>query len=401
MRFVPVLIIIIIMAFLPSILYSRHVLKKKPGVTKRIVVAYAIPTLVILAFILIQDASRAMLIDFRILEWTLWGFLLYLLPINAYTACYIIDKIIYKFTKKSNKALHYIGASLALIIIFGLMIGMITRHNIQIRKVVIESEFLPKEFNGIRIAHITDLHLGNLSPRDNYLKKIIKKLNEQQVDILVFTGDMMNLTANEAKGSEGLFAEVSAPLGRYAVMGNHDYGDYISWNSVDEYETNLMATYKAYHKLGFTLLNDSALYITKNNDSIGIIGIENWGRPPFPRYGDLAEATTEFQPAKFNILLSHDPNHWLYEVSTDEQYHYINLTLSGHTHSAQIGLDLGRLGKWSPSQWIFETWDGLYEKDGQYLFISRGLGYVGIPFRLGMPAEITIIELCTNTNKND
>jgi predicted MPP superfamily phosphohydrolase len=123
--------------------------------------------------------------------------------------------------------------------------------------------------------------------------------------------------------------------------------------------------------------------------------VENWGKPPFPRYGDLAEATNNFEPAQFNILLSHDPNHWKSEVSIDERYKYINLTLSGHTHSAQIGIDLGNF-KWSPSQWIFEYWDGLYEKDGQYLFVSRGLGYVGIPFRLGMPAEISVI-----TMKND
>ena len=126
--------------------------------------------------------------------------------------------------------------------------------------------------------------------------------------------------------------------------------------------------------------------------TISVIGVENWGKPPFPRYGDLSKATKGFEPAQFNILLSHDPNHWKSEVSSDNKYKYIDLTLSGHTHSAQIGIELGE-SKWSPSQWIFDHWDGLYQKGTQYLFVSRGLGYVGIPFRLGMPAEISVITM--------
>ena len=407
MRFIPVLIVIIIMAFMPSVLYTRHILKTKRKTTRGIVLAYAIPTLLILAFILLQYATRSGLLDFKVMQWALWGFILAILPANIYVLFYIINKIIKLFTKKECKILHYIGAILAAIVTIGLIVGMATRHCIQVREVTIYSKNLPKEFDGIRIAHITDLHFGNLSPRDSYLEKIVTKLNEIDPDILVCTGDMMNLTAEEVNGLDDLFTSINAPLGRYAVMGNHDYGDYSKWESEEAKQANLKAAYEAYRRVGFVLLNDSAVQITNHKlqitdnttlstlnsklSTISVIGVENWGKPPFPRYGDLAEATENFTPAQFNILLSHDPNHWKEEV-VSEQYKYIDLTLSGHTHSAQIGINLGKF-KWSPSQWIFDHWDGLYQEGSQYLFVSRGLGYVGIPFRLGMPAEISVITM--------
>ena len=400
MRFIPVLIIIVVIAFLPSVLYSRHILKEKHAVTGGIVAAYAIPTMLILLFILLQFATRSGMLDCKVMQWALWGFILTILPANIYALFYILDKIVKLFTQKSCRTLHYIGAVMALIVALGLIIGMATRHCIKVREVTIYSKNLPKEFDGIRIAHITDLHLGNLSPRDSYLEKIVAKLSEINPEMLVCTGDMMNLTADEANGLDGLFTSVNAPLGRYAVMGNHDYGDYSKWESNEAKHANLMAAYEAYRRVGFVLLNDSAVQIAEYRlqstdtitlSTIGIIGVENWGKPPFPRYGDLAEATYKFEPAQFNILLSHDPNHWKSEVVSN-QYKYIDLTLSGHTHSAQIGIDLDNF-KWSPSQWIFDQWDGLYQEGSQYLFVSRGLGYVGIPFRLGMPAEISVIEL--------
>ena len=400
MRFIPVLIIIVVMAFMPSILYTRHILKTKQGITGGVIAAYAIPTLLILTFILLQYATRSGLLDFKIMQWALWSFILAILPTNIYALFYIINKIIKLFTKKNCKTLHYIGATLSIIVALGLIIGMITRHYIQVREVTICSKNLPKEFDGIRIAHITDLHFGNLSPRDSYLQKVVTKLNEIDPDMLVCTGDMMNLTADEVNGLDGLFTSINAPLGRYAVMGNHDYGDYSKWESEEAKQANLMAAYEAYRRVGFVLLNDSTVQITDNSthstfnsklSTISIIGVENWGKPPFPRYGDLAKATKGFEPAQFNILLSHDPNHWKSEVVSN-QYKYIDLTLSGHTHSAQIGINLGKF-KWSPSQWIFNQWDGLYQEGNQYLYVSRGLGYVGIPFRLGMPAEISVITM--------
>ncbi len=406
MRIVPILIIFAIMAFLPSFVYLRHILKRKNEITSSVIAMFALPTLSFLAFMLLTFATR-LGYNIKIITWIIWTMLLTMLPQNVYAIFYAINDIIHVFTKRSYKWLHYVGLVSAIIVTVGIIMGMVNRHNLRVREVTIYSKNLPKEFEGMRIAHITDLHLGNLTPRDNYLKKIVTKLNEIKPDMLVCTGDMINISAKEVEGLDGLFASVNAPLGRYAVMGNHDYGDYKKWKSKEAKEANLMSAYEAYGRVGFVLLNDSAVQITNNKgqsidntthstlnsqlSTISVIGVENWGKPPFPRYGDLAKATKGFEPAQFNILLSHDPSHWREEV-VKQEYKYIDLTLSGHTHSAQIGLNLGKF-KWSPSQWIFDEWDGLYQEGNQYLFISRGLGYVGIPFRLGMPAEISVIEL--------
>lgn len=399
MRIIPILIIFVIMAFLPSIVYLRYILKRKNEITSSIVAMFALPTLSLLAFMLLLFATR-LGYNIKIMTWIVWVMLLTMLPQNIYAIFYVINDIVGIFTKRSYKWLHYVGVVSAIIVAFGIVVGMANRHNLEVREVTIYSKNLPKEFDGMRIANITDLHLGNLTPRDNYLEKIVTKLNEIEPDMLVFTGDMMNISAKEIEGLDGLFASVNAPLGRYAVMGNHDYGDYKKWKSEEAKEANLMAAYEAYGRVGFVLLNDSAAKVTDNRvqstydsirSTIGIIGVENCGRSPFPHYGDLAEATEGFEPSQFNILLSHDPHLWKEEVVGDE-YQYIDLTLSGHTHSAQIGINFGNF-KWSPSQWIFAQWDGLYQEGSQYLFISRGLGYVGIPFRLGMPAEIGVITM--------
>ena len=418
MRLIPVIIIFMIMVYVPSALYSRHIMKKTRSITESVVGAFAVPTFIILGIILINRATLVNILDTRFMIWSLWVFLLIYLPLNIYSLFYVINKAIKLYAKRTFKSINYTGLVLAGIVAFAIILGAATRHHIKVRKTTIYSKNLPAKFDGLRIAHITDLHLGNLSPRDNYLKKIVTKLTEIRPDMLVFTGDMMNISAEEVEGLDGLFDTIDAPYGRYAVMGNHDYGDYKDWKSEEAKEANLMAAYEAYRRVGFVLLNDSVAKLTwehysPSSDScsisiINIIGVENCGKPPFPHYGDLAKATEMIEPAQFylpqcynsfaepaqfNILLSHDPTHWREEV-LKEEYKYIDLTLSGHTHSAQIGINLGNF-KWSPSQWLFDQWDGLYEKDNQYLFVSRGLGYVGIPFRLGMPAEISIIELRT------
>ena len=399
MRFFLILIIFTIMAFLPSGMYARHILKRKKEFTSSILLMFALPTLSLLAFALLVFATR-LGFNMKVLEWIMWLMLLTMVPQNIYAVFYGLDDIIYLFTKCNRKWMHYMGATLAAVSVVVMIVGMTTRHCLKVREVTIYSKNLPKEFDGMKIAHITDLHMGNLSPRDKYLEKIIAKLNDIEPDMLVCTGDIVNLSAEELVGLDGLFEAIDAPLGRYAVMGNHDYGEYKKWDSEEAKAANLMATYEAYRRVGFVLLNDSAVKITDDRvqstdsfvrSSIQVIGVENCGKEPFPCYGDLAEATEGIEPAGFNILLSHDPNHWEEEVVGDE-YKYIDLTLSGHTHSAQLGVDLG-IFKYSPSQWIFRQWDGLYQEGSQYLFVSRGLGYVGIPFRLGMSAEISVITV--------
>lgn len=401
MRFIPALILITVLMFLPSTLYTRHVLLQKHVITAGIVAAYALPTLFLLALTFMMQATRTGIVDFRVTIWMLIILIAYILPTCIYSLFHITSQIVNHFSHRDIQSIRYIGLSLAIIVTVGITYGIVMRHNIRVRRITISTPSLPAQFEGTRIAHITDLHLGNLTPRDRYMHKVISKLQAERPDLLLFTGDMMNLNASEIEGLEGIFNAIDAPLGRYAVMGNHDYGDYCKWPSLDDKHANLLATHEAYRSLGFTLLLDSAIHITPNpmhaedissNATIGLIGVENWSNPPFPRYGDLNIATASFTPAPFNILLSHDPSHWADEVLSST-YHYIDLTLSGHTHSSQLGINIGERYKWSPSQFLFPHWDGHYQQGDQHLFVSRGLGYTAIPFRLGMPPEITIITL--------
>ena len=198
MRIVPILIIFVIMTFLPSFVYLRHILKRKNEITSSVIAMFALPTLSILAFMLLTFATR-LGYNIKIITWIIWTMLLTMLPQNVYAIFYAINDIIHVFTKRSYKWLHYVGLVSAIIVIVGIIMGMVNRHNLRVREVTIYSKNLPKEFEGMRIAHITDLHLGNLTPRDNYLKKIVTKLNEIEPDMLVCTGDMINISASNAE----------------------------------------------------------------------------------------------------------------------------------------------------------------------------------------------------------
>ncbi len=404
MRIFTVLLFLTIMACLPSALLQFALSKGKVG--KRIkrrglakTAIWAAPALFLAVFIGLSMVGRLHLADIPapVGEWYLWAFLTLFTPAFMVALCYLIDLLLSLIFKRQRrlKVMEYIGTPLAVITLVCLITGAATRHDIKVREVTISSDLVPASFNGTRIVHITDLHMGNLTPEKPYLKRIADTIQGLRPDMLLFTGDLVNMSARNGEGKGCVFCPVETRFGRYAVMGNHDYGDYVEWKSEEEREDNLRRTYRLYGDVGFTLLNDTAIYISNGIDSIGLIGTENWGLPPFPQYGSLSRAVEGFEPARFNILMSHDPQIWDEEVV---RYPYIHLTLSGHTHAAQMGVERGKV-KFSPSQWIYDRWDGLYtrsydnEQEGQALFISRGLGYVGIPFRLGMLPEITVITL--------
>ncbi len=290
--------------------------------------------------------------------------------------------------------------SLIVIPIIGLFAGFLpflvifysifrTLYRFKVHHIKIESEELPANFNGLRIIHISDLHLGSFRSRYHILDRAINIINNLEPDFIFFTGDLVNNHAWELKGWQSVLKKLNAKIGKYAILGNHDYGDYGKWKSEQRKQENFESIKYFYKKIDFKLLLNDAAYIQKENHKIAIIGVENWGNPPFKQYGNLKKALKGVANIPFKILLSHDPSHWNEEVIDKTN---IALTLSGHTHGMQAGINI-KSKNWSPIQYKYKQWAGLYKHFNQYLYVTRGLGWMGFPGRLGMRPEITFIEL--------
>ena len=251
---------------------------------------------------------------------------------------------------------------------------------------------LPLSFSGLRIVQISDIHLGSFNYRYAILERVFEKINHLQPDYIFITGDLVNNYAWELRGWKKIFNKLKATYGKYAVLGNHDYGDYSQWNSPEDKKENNETIKEFYKDINFKLLLNEAEDISKNSDTISIVGVENWGKPPFKQYGDLQKALEHVKTIPFKILLSHDPTHWSEEVINKTD---ITLTLSGHTHGMQAAFQYKSL-QWSPIKYKYKHWAGLYKKATQYLYVNRGLGWLGFPGRLGIRPEITFLELRSN-----
>ncbi|WP_281541200.1 metallophosphoesterase [Maribacter aestuarii] len=262
-------------------------------------------------------------------------------------------------------------------------------YRFKVYHIKLKCDVLPENFKGLRIVHISDLHLGSFNFKYHILERAIKKINHLKPDFIFFTGDLVNNFAWELRGWDSVLSQLSAKQGKYAVLGNHDYGDYSQWPTKDEKRINFENIQDFYQKIDFKLLMNEAERFQYTNEHMAIIGVENWGNPPFKQYGDLQKALENVHDISFKILLSHDPSHWREEV-----VHHTNiaLTLSGHTHGMQAGINF-KTKKWSPIKYKYEHWAGLYKEANQYLYVTRGLGWMGFPGRLGMRPEITFIEL--------
>lgn len=248
---------------------------------------------------------------------------------------------------------------------------------------------LPQSFHGFKIVQLSDIHLGSFNYRYSLLDKAIQKVNHLQPDYIVITGDLVNNYAWELSSWENIFCKLKAKKEKYAILGNHDYGDYSIWNSIKEKQDNFEKIKQFYKDINFKLLLNESEIISENNQQISIIGVENWGKPPFKQYGDLDRATKGTAAIPFRILLSHDPTHWTEEVIGKTN---ISLTLSGHTHGMQAGFRY-KNRQWSPIKYKYKHWAGLYKEKDQYLYVNRGLGWLGFPARIGMRPEITLLEL--------
>ncbi|HSU29193.1 MAG TPA: metallophosphoesterase [Chitinophagaceae bacterium] len=268
--------------------------------------------------------------------------------------------------------------------------GFGNKYRYQVKRHKLIYPHLPANFKGLRIVHISDIHAGSLKNKKAVMKGVQKILDEKP-DIVLFTGDLVNNVSDEMDEYVDIFEKVKAPLGVFATLGNHDYGDYVHWNSVEEKKQNLEKLKAIHHAMGWRLLMNESIILEKENDRIVLMGIENWSRlARFPKYGDLSKAYAGSETATFRILMSHDPSHWKAEVCT--KYPGIDLMLSGHTHGMQFGFEI--LGfRWSPVQFFYKEWAGLYESGDQKLYVNRGFGFLGYPGRVGILPEITVLEL--------
>ena len=268
------------------------------------------------------------------------------------------------------------------------------KYNFKVLNYTLYYEDLPEAFDGYRVTQISDIHSGSFDNKEK-IEYAIDLINQQESDAIVFTGDMVNNAASEMRPWKSVFSKLKAKDGLYSVLGNHDYGDYMDWGTKEAKAANLQELKDIQKEIGFDLLLDDSRFIERGDQRIAIVGVENWGKG-FKQKGDLKRASKHIDADDFKILLSHDPTHWQERV-IDDEYHY-HLTLSGHTHGMQFGIEIPGWIKWSPVKWRYKYWAGIYEEKNQFINVNRGFGFLAFPGRVGIWPEITVIEFKKGTN---
>jgi hypothetical protein len=285
------------------------------------------------------------------------------------------------------------GLVVASIPFISLTYGMaFNAYNYKIRSTKLILPDLPDSFDGFKIIQVSDIHTGSFLSTDP-LEHAVNIINEQKADVVFFTGDLVNYKHSEALNYVDVLKKIEAKHGVFSIFGNHDYGDYYKWNSPAEKENDIQELKKIHSRAGWRLLWDEHQEIEQGGEKITVIGVQNCSAHGFHNYGSLEKATKDISYSPFNILLSHDPSHWRKEVI--DKYPNINLTLSGHTHGMQFGVEVPGF-KWSPVQYLYKEWAGMYQEKNQYLYVNRGLGFIGYPGRVGILPEITLLELKKN-----
>jgi len=277
-----------------------------------------------------------------------------------------------------RKFISQLALGLAALPFAGFLYGIIKgKHNYKVLKYQLSFKDLP------------DIHSGSFTNKEK-IEYGVDMINEQKSDLILFTGDLVNNKADEMDNWIAVFDKLEAPAGKYSILGNHDYGDYVDWDSEEDKKNNFQAVKDVHPKIGFELLCNEHRYIEKDGQKIALVGVENWGKG-FKRAGDLEKAAAGVRKEDFKILMTHDPSHWDAQVKeNDFKYH---LTLSGHTHGLQMGIEIPGFFRWSPSQYVYKQWAGLYEEAGRFINVNRGFGYHAFPGRVGIWPEVTVIEL--------
>jgi predicted MPP superfamily phosphohydrolase len=286
--------------------------------------------------------------------------------------------------------LNWLGLGVSSTLFFSLLYGFGNKYKYQLVHKKVKIKNLPEAFKGFKILHISDIHSGSLKEKAS-VQKGIELIQKQHADLILFTGDIVNDRATEMEEWKDVFGQLTAPKGVFSTLGNHDYGDYVQWPSKAAKEENLNALKQVHASMGWKLLMNENVSIEQGGAQIKLVGIENWGaKARFPKYGKMDQAMAGIDPNDVIILMSHDPSHW--EAQVIVEYPHVDLMLSGHTHGMQFGLE-NPYFKWSPVQWVYKQWAGLYQQGAQQLYVNRGFGFLGYPGRVGIMPEITVLEL--------
>ena len=336
-----------------------------------------------------------------------FGFLIAIVTFNFITIFFLFSEDIFRFMTAvyakffgttqefglptRRRFLSLMAMGIAAVPFSALLYGMYRgKYNFKVLRYNLEFDDLPPAFDGYQITQISDIHSGSFDNRTK-IEYAINLINQQGSDVILFTGDMVNNKAEEMRPWTGLFSKLEASDGKYSILGNHDYGDYIGWRTEELKRENLEELKTMQREMGFDLLLNESRYLRRGQEKLALIGVENWGRGGFKKAGDLTKASAEIDKNDFKILLSHDPSHWEEKVVSDELHYH--LTLSGHTHGMQFGIEIPGLVKWSPVKWRYKYWAGIYEEMGQFINVNRGFGFIGYPGRVGIWPEITVITL--------
>lgn len=386
-----VLVVLLLMIIIPDVFFYRKLKHKE---AKPIfIILHLIPAFFFTGLFIYIKLGLEMLHNFRVVAWIMWMYFFFLLiyiPKIIHILFYFLNFLYRKIFKKDNYYFNIIRIVLSVIVVITMLMGAyVTPRKFEITHVQVNIPNLPATFEGYKIVQISDIHLGSWNKKFKKLKPVIELINKQDADIIVFTGDMVNNFAEETEGWQPYFLEMKAKSGKFAVLGNHDYGDYTDWETEDKRTYNKLKINKSIRDFGFRLLLNENFQLKNGSDSILLVGVENWGKTQKFRYSNLNQALKGSSSTQPKILLSHDPNHWDAEVLGKKD---IVLTLSGHTHAAQLGVKIGKR-LFSPASFVFKYWSGLYENNGQYIYVNRGIGYIGLPMQIGVRPEITVIEL--------
>lgn len=386
-----ILIIFLLLIAIPDIFFY---LKLKDRNAKPIfIIVHLVSAIFFIGSLLYIKFGLEGLRNFRVVAGIMWlyfFFLLIYIPKLIHIVFYILNSTYRKIFKRDYIYFTIIRIGLSVFVVVTMLLGAyVTPQNFDVVHIQVPIPNLPVAFEGYKIVQLSDIHLGSWNKKFHKLAPVIKLVNEQNPDIIVFTGDMVNNFANEANGWRPYFLELKSKNGKFAILGNHDYGDYTDWKSMKERIGNRIEIRQTIRNFGFRLLLNENIYLRKGSDSLLLVGVENWGKTPESHYCNLRKALTGSQPGTPKILLSHDPTEWDAEVTGQKD---IILTLSGHTHAAQLGIKIGS-HLFSPASFVFKRWAGLYQVDKQHLYVNRGIGFIGLPMHIGIGPEITVIEL--------